>query len=117
MGKEFLFDAALLPAVEFFDGHQLLGYLVKFLNAPAPMVQVGQIFDRIPVFVEQRGSENVRRSVNCVFNQTYAMVDCWIRNFFRTFAVGLTATTASVSSLAIKASNTLLAFSLNLNTG
>lgn len=115
MSKNFLFDATLPMAVEFFDNHQLLGYLVEFLNAPASMVQVGQIFDRILVFVEQRGSENVERSVHCIFNQAYAMVDLLDPQFFPDFRswtygdyrIGPVAGDKGVE----------LAFSLILNTG
>ena len=57
VGEQLLLDRALGLAVELLHRQQLLGNLVQFLDAPAAVVQVGEVPHAVALPVQQGGGE------------------------------------------------------------
>ena len=56
MGKDFLFDTALGLGVKVLDDEDALADLVKLLDAPAVMVDVDEVLERITMHIKQCGA-------------------------------------------------------------
>ena len=57
VGEDFLFDAAFGLAVKVLDNEDALAHFVKLLDAPAAMVDVRELLERIAMGIEQGGAQ------------------------------------------------------------
>ena len=70
VGKELLFDTALGLGVKILDDEDALTDFVKLLNTPAGMVDIDEGLERIPLRIEQRGTQTKHAVADSVFEQS-----------------------------------------------
>ena len=71
VGEQLLLDRALGLAVELLHRQQLLGNLVQFLDAPAAVVQVGEVPHAVALPVQQGGGEGVGGRAGGVLDEAH----------------------------------------------
>ncbi len=89
VGEQLLLDRALGLAVELLHRQQLLGNLVQLLDAPAAVVQVGEVPHAVALPVQQGGGEGVGGCAGGVLDEAHP---AGLEGGLRVLALGVTVT-------------------------